>query len=120
MAGAKRRSYKKKGVARRRKSKYTKRKSTKKTYRKRAVRRYKKKKLYRKRTYRRRVGRSKGPSLAEMAFVVAKHHPAAEAVENAQTVQAAVSALPVTSGTPVVSQMSDAQFFATRSRDEFD
>jgi hypothetical protein len=86
MAGARRRSYKKKRVSYRRKSRYTKRKPAKKTYRNRRAT----KRKTTKRKYKRRA--SKGPSLAEMAFVVAKHHPDAMAVDNAHSVAAALDA----------------------------
>lgn len=98
MAGTRRRSNKKKGVQRRRKSGYTKRKSTKKTYRKRGSRKSKAKRT--KRFTKRRSRTSKGPSIAEMAFVVANHHPAPEAAANAQAVQQAVAS---------ISQVSDNQ-----------
>jgi 4-hydroxyphenylpyruvate dioxygenase-like putative hemolysin len=98
MAGTRRRSNKKKGVQRRRKSGYTKRKSTKKTYRKRGSRKSKAKRT--KRSTKRRSRTSKGPSIAEMAFVVANHHPAPEAAANAQAVQQAVAS---------ISQVSDNQ-----------
>jgi len=100
MAGTKRRSNKKKGVQRRRKSGYTKRKSTKKTYRKRRATKSKAKRPYRKRSTKRRSRTNKGPSIAEMAFVVANHHPAPEAAANAQAVQQAVAS---------ISQVSDNQ-----------
>jgi len=93
MAGAKRRIYKKKGVQRRRKSGYTKRKSTKKTYRKRRATKSKGKRTYRKRSTKRRSRISKGPSLSEMAFVVANHHPAPEAAANAQSIQQAMASI---------------------------
>jgi len=95
MAGAKRRSYKKKRVSRRRKSGYTKRKSTKKTYRKRRAT----KRKTTKRKYKRRA--SKGPTLAEMAFVVAAHHPDAMAVDNAETLAEAAAAAAAQSKVPV-------------------
>jgi len=93
MAGAKRRSYKKKRVQRRRKSGYTKRKSTKKTYRKRRATKPKAKRTYRKRATKSRSRTSKGPSIGEMAFVVANYHPAPEAASNAQIMQQAVAAV---------------------------
>jgi len=92
MAGTKRRSYKKKGVQRRRKSGYTKRKLTKKTYRKRRATKSKAKRTYRKRSTKRRSRTSKGPSLSEMAFVVA-NHGAPEAAANAQLLQQAMASV---------------------------
>jgi len=90
MAGAKRRSDKKKGTARRRKSGYTKRKSTKKSYKKRSGSKRKAKKS--KRKPRRKSRRSSEPSIAEMAFVVANHHPDAMAQDNAAALAQAAAA----------------------------
>jgi hypothetical protein len=99
MAGAKRRSYKKKGVQRRRKSGYTKRKSSKK---RRFIKKYGRKQYkstmknareFRRYMFERKKRVSTGPSLSEMAFVVANHHPQPEAAANAQTLQAAAMAL---------------------------
>jgi len=115
MAGAKRRNYKKKGVSRRRKSGHTKRKSTKKTYRKRRST----KRKSTKRKYKRRS--SKGPSLGEMAFVVANYHPAPEAAANAQAVQQAVQAAQAVQVSHPVAVVSDSQsqgVTRVRSRDE--
>jgi len=91
MAGTKRRSHKKKGVQRRRKSGYTKRKSTKKRAAKRRSTKSKTKRT--KRSTKRRSRRSKEPSLSEMAFVVANHHPAPDAAANAQQIQQAMAAI---------------------------
>lgn len=75
---------------RRRRSSVTKR-SKSKRYGKRKV--YRKKRVSKRRSYRKRYGgRSRGPSLSEMAFVVANYHPHPAAVENASTMTDAFEA----------------------------
>lgn len=54
---------------------------------------YRKKRIGKRRVYRKRyVRRNRGPSLSEMAFVVANYHPHPAAVENASTMTDAFEA----------------------------